>query len=73
MIQTIEATIDENGSVHLMKPITLKLTRRALVTVLEEKPAVVPSEEALLSEHALARDWEKPEEEKAWLHLQSDQ
>ncbi len=73
MIQTIEATIDENGSVHLIKPITLKSTRRALVTILEEKPAVVSNEEALLSEHTLARDWENPEEEKAWLHLQSDQ
>ncbi len=28
------------------------------------------SETALLSESVLARDWERPEEDRAWAHLQ---
>jgi hypothetical protein len=30
------------------------------------------SETALLSEHALAQDWNRPEEDEAWAHLQSE-
>lgn len=39
MMQTVEATIDEKGRVSLMEPIRLPFRRRALVTILEEKPA----------------------------------
>ena len=38
MIQTIEATIDENGGVHLLEAVHLSAPRRALVTILEAKP-----------------------------------
>jgi len=51
------------GEVHIDGP------RRALVTVLEE-PAAVPGEAALLAEAALAVDWNRPEEDAAWSHLQ---
>jgi hypothetical protein len=40
------------------------------VTVLDE-PAEVPWEAALLAEAALAVDWNRPEEDAAWSHLQS--
>jgi hypothetical protein len=70
MIQTIEAVIDEQGNVRLLQPIHLAGTRRALVTVLEEQPIVTVSETALLSEPALAEDWNRPEEDEAWSHLQ---
>ncbi|MCI0486973.1 MAG: type II toxin-antitoxin system PemK/MazF family toxin [Blastocatellia bacterium] len=30
------------------------------------------SETALLSEHALAEDWMRPEEDEAWSHLQPE-
>jgi hypothetical protein len=30
------------------------------------------AETALLSESALAEDWNRPEEDEAWAHLQSD-
>ena len=73
MIKTIEATIDEKGIVHLIEPIKIKSSRRALVTILEEKPSRVINEEALLSESVLAKDWDKQEEEEAWSYLQSDQ
>jgi hypothetical protein len=47
--------------------------RRALVTILDERPTDQPSETALLSEVALAEDWDRPEEDDAWKHLQKVQ
>jgi len=71
MLKTLEAVIDEQGQVSLLQPIHLSSTRRALVTILEEQPVVCLSETALLSERALAKDWNRPEEETAWSYLQS--
>lgn len=70
MIKTVEAVIDENGQVRLLEAINLPAARRALVTILEEAPATSIAETALLSEAALAEDWNKPEEDAAWSHLQ---
>lgn len=70
MIQTIEAIIDEKGRVHLLESVSLPEARRALVTILEEEPATDVSETALLSEQALGEDWNRPEEDEAWSHLQ---
>ena len=70
MIQTIEAVIDEQGGVHLMENIHLDRSHRALVTILAEEPSMDRSETALLSEAALAADWNRPEEDAAWSHLQ---
>ncbi len=72
MIRTVEAVIDEQGNVKLLEPVQLSSTRRALVTILEDAPAAVASETALLSEPALAEDWNKPEEDAAWSHLQQE-
>ena len=69
MIKTIEAIIDEHGQVRLLEVVNLPSARRALVTILEEEPATI-SETALLSEAALAEDWNRPEEDAAWSHLQ---
>ena len=38
MSQTFEAEIDEHGAVRLLKPIQLARTRRALVTILDDRP-----------------------------------
>ncbi len=73
MIQTIEAVIDKQGKVQLLQDVRLSQSRRALVTILEEKPTVKVSETAVLSEDALAEDWDRPEEEEAWSYLQSEQ
>lgn len=72
MIQTVEAIIDEQGNVRLLQNILLPRGRRALVTVLEEAPGETVAETALLSQGALAVDWLRDEEEKAWTHLQSE-
>ncbi|WP_119324496.1 hypothetical protein [Capsulimonas corticalis] len=69
MIRTIEATIDEHGTVHLNEAIELLTSHRALVTILEEKPQQTLEETALLSQEALAEDWDNPEEDMAWSHL----
>ena len=66
MIRTVEAIIDEKGRVSLLEPVRLSTARRALVTILEEKPI---AETALLSEAVLAEDWERAEEDAAWAHL----
>jgi hypothetical protein len=70
MIRTVEAVIDEHGNVRLLEPVQLSASRRALVTILEERPAAGVAESALLSEAALAEDWNRPEEDEAWSHLQ---
>lgn len=73
MIRTIEAIIDEKGAVRLLESIDLPGARRALVTILEEEPTTRSHEAALLSEAALAEDWDRPEEDAAWSHLQQEQ
>ncbi|MGI9050093.1 MAG: hypothetical protein ACR2GU_12105 [Rubrobacteraceae bacterium] len=70
MIRTIEAIIDEHGIVRLLEDVNLPSTRRALVTILEDEPVEQTDETALLAEAALAEDWNRPEEDTAWSHLQ---
>ena len=69
MIHTLEAIVDEKGRVHLLEPVELGRRHRALVTILAEGPAKLYETE-LLSEAALAEDWNRPEEDAAWAHLQ---
>ena len=69
MLIAVEAIIEKNGEVRLQKPIHLKSPCRAIVTILDERSDVI-SETALLSEAALSEDWNRPEEEQAWSHLQ---
>jgi hypothetical protein len=70
MLRTVEAVIDAHGHVQVLEPISLPGARRALVTILEEEPGTSLHETALLSEAALAEDWNRPEEDAAWSHLQ---
>jgi hypothetical protein len=69
MIQTVEAVVDGQGRVRLLGPVHVDGLRRALLTVLDEPPEV-PGEAVLLAEAALAVDWNRPEEDAAWSHLQ---
>ena len=67
-MRTHEAIIDEQGRIRLLQPIKGGNRRRALVVVLDE--AITSTDEsAALSEDALA-DWNRPEEDSAWSHLQ---
>ena len=69
MLQAIEGIIDENGKLHILEKITLPKSRRVIITILDEEPADNAVNLALLSESALARDWDQPEEDEAWSHL----
>ena len=67
-MRTVEAVIDPSGNVRLLADVRLPGSRRALVT-----PILYYSAQAettvLLSEGALG-DWNRPEEDAAWSHLQ---
>jgi hypothetical protein len=73
MLQTLEAIIDERGYIQFLEQVTFThRSQRALVTLLtdENEPASIGRENTLLSEVALAADWNHPDEDQAWAHLQ---
>jgi hypothetical protein len=72
VIRTAEAIIDEHGTVRLLEPVGVAGLRRALVTILDEEPPAPVHDVTILSERPLAEDWNRPEEDAAWSHLQSD-
>jgi hypothetical protein len=67
-MRTVEAVIETSGEVRLVEPVRVASPRRALVTILDETPQM--HEAALLSEAALAEDWNRAEEDAAWAYLQ---
>jgi len=69
MIRKIEAVVDEQGTVRLKEAVRLVAPRRAVVTIFDEDRAVEVDESTLLSEPALAQDWNRPEEDAAWASL----
>ena len=69
MLQAIEGIIDENGKLRILDKVNLPKSRRVIITILDEEPADNAVNLALLSESALARDWDQPEEDEAWSHL----
>lgn len=69
MHRTVEAVVDELGTVRLLEPVQLDRERRALVTILDDVSDCI-HEASLLSEASLAVDWNRPEEDAAWAHLQ---
>ena len=73
MVQTIEAIIDEQGNIRLLGSVNLSTPHRAFVMILEESPSTIADETASLSEPSLAKDWTRPEEDKAWSYLQRPQ
>lgn len=69
MLQAVEGIIDENGKLRILEKVTLPKSRRVIITILDEEPSDDAVNLALLSESALARDWDRPEEDEAWSHL----
>jgi len=75
MPKTVEAVVDEHGHIRLLEPLELHSSQRVLVTVVEdalEADTRDVSETALLSEEALAEDWNRDEEDGAWKPLQPE-
>jgi len=71
MIQTYEAIVTESGEIRLLQGLKFTSPRRALVTILDESPES-NIEISLLSEAALAEDWNRPEEDVAWAPFQPE-
>jgi hypothetical protein len=69
MLRAIAAVTDEGGKVRLLEAVQLPAGQRVLV-VIDEEAAPVRHEAALLSERALAADWDRAEEDEAWAHWQ---
>jgi mRNA interferase MazF len=74
MIIDIDATY-RDGAIHPNTPLDLPNNtpvRVHVITIQDDLlSSVFPNETALLSEAALAQDWNRPEEDAAWAHLQS--
>ena len=70
MIRKVEAVVDKQDTVRLKEAVRLSAPRRAVVTIFDEDRASKINEAALLSEPALAQDWNRLEEDAAWSYLQ---
>ncbi len=69
MLRAFEGVIDQDGRLITTERIHLSKPHAVIVTVLDEITTGEANELALLSEAALARDWDRPEEDEAWSHL----
>lgn len=74
MTRTVEAVIETDGKIRLLEPVAPGSRRRALVIILDEpsvsdETAILSDETAILSEETL-QDWNRPDEDAAWSHLQ---
>ncbi len=69
MLLTVEGILEAEGRLRLLEPVEVAGPRRVMVTFLDESAADERTCPAVVSEPALARDWEKPEEVAAWSHL----
>lgn len=68
-MRTIDAVIDADGHVELQGPVALTGRHRAVVLILDEDDVRT---DARLSEAALARDWNRPDEDEAWASFQPE-
>lgn len=69
MLQTFKGIIDPDGKLRLLDQVEFSKSRRVLITILDEEADDEAHYLALLSEPALAREWDLPGEDKAWSHL----
>lgn len=70
-MQSIQAVIEPNGQIRFPKDVRLTKPMKAIITFLGEESEMRFTE--LASEKSLAEDWNKPEEDQAWTHLQAAQ
>ena len=71
MLKTVEAVLEKDGRLRLLEYVELPHAQRVLVTFLDEETERESiADTALLSEAALGEDWNRPEEDEAWQHLQ---
>ncbi len=68
MLTTLEAVLLPGGELQFAEPVHLDTPQQVLVTF--TRPLDDAQCGALLSEMALAADWQRQEEDAAWAHLQ---
>jgi len=68
----VEAHVGDDGHLRLDIPTDLPKGNIKAVLVLDHMEPLESSsmETVLLSQQSLAEDWERPEEDEAWKHLQ---
>lgn len=71
-LKSIPATVSPDGSVTLNEPVKLSGTVAAMVTLVLDEDDDESIDMALASESALAKDWNHPDEDKAWAYLQEE-
>ena len=69
MQNTFKAILGRDGRLRLRQELRFSKERKVLVTLLDEDPADESQYSSNLSESALAKDWNRPEEDEAWQHL----
>ena len=73
IMKTVKAILGTDGRLRLPAKTKLSHAQRVLVTFLDDTPDLSESMLASqLSEPALAIEWDRPEEDEAWQHLQFD-
>jgi hypothetical protein len=71
MLKTFRAILEQDGRLNLPKRMQLSSVRKVLVTFLDDEPEISESQySSFLSESSLGADWNRPEEDEAWQHLQ---
>ena len=68
MLTTLEAVLNPDGELRFLEPVHLTSAQRVLVTFTEPLDEAVDG--AAFSQHSLAGDWLRDEEDAAWAHLQ---
>ena len=69
MLQKIKGMIDQEGNLKILDQLNLPKSRRVIITILDEETSSECIDLSLLSESALSRDWDRPEEDEAWSQL----
>jgi hypothetical protein len=73
IMKTVKAILGTDGRLRLPAKTKLSRAQRVLVTFLDDAPDLSESMLASkLSESALSTEWDRPEEDVAWQHLQFD-
>jgi hypothetical protein len=68
-LRSIPATVEPDGTVRLSQAVHLDHQARAVVTIMIENG---DHDLAQLSDKALGKDWNRPEEDQAWGVFQED-
>lgn len=71
MLKTVEAILERDGRIRLREKMRFSRVRRVMVTFLDDESDATESQNSsILSESVLSTDWNRPEEDEAWQHLQ---